>query len=40
MLYDFWETDVIPLSTEVSSPVSPSEMIDRNVGQWNYPTFS
>ena len=27
---DFGETDVILLSTEVSSPVSPSEMIDRN----------
>ena len=28
---DFGNIDVIPLSTEVSSPVSPSEMIDRNL---------
>ena len=28
---DFGEIDVIPLSTEVSSPVSPSEMIDMNL---------
>jgi len=27
---DFGEIDVIPLSTEVSSPVNPSEMFDRN----------
>jgi len=34
VVYENGEIDVIPLSTEVSSPVSPSEMTDRNSGEW------